>query len=142
MPAAFTHLLADFAGVPAAQLTDRTLVGGLIVAAAGAFAPAILTSMLITAISFLPVLAFSGETGRLLRPLALTKTLVLGAAALVTLTLAPVLRGGPAAHGPAHERERLRAVGDESHPFSLTTAAPHPGPAAAPVPVPRVEAMT
>jgi Cu(I)/Ag(I) efflux system membrane protein CusA/SilA len=63
-----------------------------IVAAAGAFAPAILTSMLITAISFLPVLAFAGETGRLLRPLALTKTLVLGAAAVVTLTLAPALR--------------------------------------------------
>ncbi len=36
MPAAFTHLLADFAGVPAAQLTDRALVGGLLVAAAGA----------------------------------------------------------------------------------------------------------
>jgi Cu(I)/Ag(I) efflux system membrane protein CusA/SilA len=63
-----------------------------IVAAAGAFAPAILTSMLITAISFLPVLAFTGETGRLLRPLTLTKTLVLAAAALVAITLAPALR--------------------------------------------------
>jgi len=31
----------------------------------------------------------SGETGRLLRPLALTKTLVVISAALVTLTLAP-----------------------------------------------------
>jgi Cu(I)/Ag(I) efflux system membrane protein CusA/SilA len=63
-----------------------------IVAAAGTFAPAILTAMLITALSFLPVLAFGGETGRLLRPLALSKTLVLVAAALVTLTLAPALR--------------------------------------------------
>lgn len=36
LPPAFTHLLADFAGVPAAQLTDRAFVGGLIVAAAGA----------------------------------------------------------------------------------------------------------
>ena len=45
-------------------------------AAAQAFAPAILTSLLITALSFLPVFAFTGETGRLLRPLALTKTLV------------------------------------------------------------------
>jgi Cu(I)/Ag(I) efflux system membrane protein CusA/SilA len=63
-----------------------------IVAAAGTFAPAILTAMMITAISFLPVFAFSGETGRLLRPLALTKTFVLVAAALVTLTLAPALR--------------------------------------------------
>jgi copper/silver efflux system protein len=63
-----------------------------LVAAAGAFGPAILTSLLIAALSFLPVLAFTGETGRLLRPLALTKTLVIAAAALVALTLAPALR--------------------------------------------------
>jgi Cu(I)/Ag(I) efflux system membrane protein CusA/SilA len=63
-----------------------------IVTAAGAFAPAILTSLFITALSFLPVFAFTGETGRLLRPLALTKTLVIVAAAFVTLTLAPALR--------------------------------------------------
>ncbi|HYR18868.1 MAG TPA: efflux RND transporter permease subunit [Myxococcales bacterium] len=63
-----------------------------LVVAAQSFAPAILTSLLITAISFLPVFAFSGETGRLLRPLALTKTLVVASAALVTLTLAPALR--------------------------------------------------
>ena len=60
--------------------------------AAGAVAPAILTSLVITALSFLPVLGFQGETGRLLRPLALTKTLVIAAAALVTITLAPALR--------------------------------------------------
>ncbi|HSS37828.1 MAG TPA: efflux RND transporter permease subunit, partial [Polyangia bacterium] len=63
-----------------------------IVAAAQSFAPAILTSLLIAALSFLPVLAFSGETGRLLRPLAVTKTLVVLAAAAVALTLAPALR--------------------------------------------------
>jgi Cu(I)/Ag(I) efflux system membrane protein CusA/SilA len=63
-----------------------------ILAAAQSFAPAILTSLLITALSFLPVFAFTGETGRLLRPLALTKTLVVASAALVTLTLAPALR--------------------------------------------------
>jgi len=63
-----------------------------IIAAAGSFAPAILTSLLITALSFLPVFAFTGETGRLLRPLAITKTLVIVSAALVTLTLAPALR--------------------------------------------------
>ncbi|MDP9151510.1 MAG: efflux RND transporter permease subunit, partial [Myxococcota bacterium] len=63
-----------------------------LLAAAGAFAPALLTSLLITALSFLPVFAFSGETGRLLGPLALTKTLVIAAASVVTLTLAPALR--------------------------------------------------
>jgi Cu(I)/Ag(I) efflux system membrane protein CusA/SilA len=61
-------------------------------AASGSIAPALLTSLLIAALSFLPVLAFVGETGRLLRPLALTKTLVVMSAALVTLTLAPALR--------------------------------------------------
>ncbi len=71
---------------------SRKECGARILAAAQSFAPAILTSLIITAISFLPVFAFSGETGRLLRPLALTKTLVIAAAALVTLTLAPALR--------------------------------------------------
>jgi copper/silver efflux system protein len=74
------------AGAPAAERRKA------IVAAAGSFAPAILTALLITALSFLPVFAFSGETGRLLRPLAMTKTLVILSAALVTLTLAPALR--------------------------------------------------
>ena len=32
----YVHIVADFVGVPANQLADRTLVGGLIVAAAGA----------------------------------------------------------------------------------------------------------
>jgi Cu(I)/Ag(I) efflux system membrane protein CusA/SilA len=63
-----------------------------LVAAAGAFTPAILTSLLITALAFLPVFAFTGETGRLLRPLAMTKTLVIASAAVVSLTLAPALR--------------------------------------------------
>jgi Cu(I)/Ag(I) efflux system membrane protein CusA/SilA len=63
-----------------------------LMSAAGTLVPAILTSLVITALSFLPVFAFSGETGRLLRPLALTKTLVIAMAALVTLTVAPALR--------------------------------------------------
>ncbi len=70
-----------------------------LLAAAGSFGPAILTALCISALSFLPVLAFSGETGRLLRPLALSKTLVIGAAALVALTLAPALRD-LLLHGP------------------------------------------
>jgi copper/silver efflux system protein len=60
--------------------------------AAGGIVPAILTSLLITALSFLPVFAFTGETGRLLRPLAFTKTLVIIAAAIVAVTVAPALR--------------------------------------------------
>ncbi|HEY2900250.1 MAG TPA: efflux RND transporter permease subunit [Polyangia bacterium] len=83
-----SHRQLETLGPAALNLERRAKI----VAAAQSFAPAILTSLLITALSFLPVFAFSGETGRLLRPLALTKTLVIGAAALVTLTLAPALR--------------------------------------------------
>jgi Cu(I)/Ag(I) efflux system membrane protein CusA/SilA len=63
-----------------------------LVAAAGSFAPAILTSLIIAALTFLPVFAFTAETGRLLRPLAASKTLVILAAALVAVTVAPALR--------------------------------------------------
>jgi Cu(I)/Ag(I) efflux system membrane protein CusA/SilA len=63
-----------------------------LVDATGALVPAILTSLLIAALAFVPVFAFGGETGRLLRPLALSKTVVVLAGALVTLTLAPALR--------------------------------------------------
>jgi copper/silver efflux system protein len=63
-----------------------------LVSAAWTLVPAILTSLIITALAFLPIFAFTGETGRLLRPLALTKTLVVLFAALVSLTVAPALR--------------------------------------------------
>ena len=63
-----------------------------LLAAAAAFAPAILTSLVIAAIAFLPVLVLPGENGRLVRPLAITKTLVVAAAALVSVIAAPVLR--------------------------------------------------
>ena len=74
---------------PDASRRDRRAA---LIGAAGGIAPAILTSLLITALSFLPVFAFTGETGRLLRPLAFTKTLVIIAAAIVAVTLAPALR--------------------------------------------------
>jgi Cu(I)/Ag(I) efflux system membrane protein CusA/SilA len=74
---------------PGAPRRDRRAA---LIGAAGTLAPAILVSLLITALSFLPVFAFTGETGRLLRPLALTKTLVILAAAIVALTVAPALR--------------------------------------------------
>lgn len=72
---------------PSTEERRRAIAG-----ATASFAPAILTSLLITALSFLPVFAFTGETGRLLVPLALTKTLVIVGAAVVALTLAPALR--------------------------------------------------
>jgi Cu(I)/Ag(I) efflux system membrane protein CusA/SilA len=91
-----------------------------IMAAAGSFAPAILTSLLIAALAFLPVFAFGGETGRLLRPLAMTKTLVVLAGALVTLTVAPALRDRllPGGRIIAEERNPLtRALVRAYRPF-------------------------
>jgi Cu(I)/Ag(I) efflux system membrane protein CusA/SilA len=82
------HRRIESLGVNAAAGNRRVAI----IAAAGALAPAILTSLLITALSFLPVFAFTGETGRLLRPLAITKTLVIISAAVVAVTLAPALR--------------------------------------------------
>ncbi|WP_213999568.1 efflux RND transporter permease subunit [Arsukibacterium sp.] len=53
--------------------------------------PAILTAISTTVISFLPVFSMTGAEGKLFGPLAYSKTLVLLAAALLALTLLPVL---------------------------------------------------
>jgi Cu/Ag efflux pump CusA len=65
---------------------------GAILAASGSFAPAILTSLGSRPCRSFRCSGFTGETGRLLRPLVATKTLVVVAAGLVALTLAPALR--------------------------------------------------
>ncbi len=55
--------------------------------------PALFLSLIIVTLSFLPVLALQGEEGRLFAPLAYTKTYAMGAAALLSITLVPVLLG-------------------------------------------------
>ncbi len=54
-------------------------------------APGLFWSMIIILISFLPVFALPEQSGRLFIPLALTKTLAIGFAALLALFLIPVL---------------------------------------------------
>ncbi|HQY60951.1 MAG TPA: efflux RND transporter permease subunit [Polyangiaceae bacterium] len=54
--------------------------------------PAIFFSLVIIALSFIPVFGLNGQAGRLFKPLAYTKTFVMLAAALVSITLAPALR--------------------------------------------------
>ncbi len=49
-------------------------------------------AMLVTAASFLPVLALEAQEGRLFRPLAYTKTLAMVVAAVLAITLDPALR--------------------------------------------------
>jgi Cu(I)/Ag(I) efflux system membrane protein CusA/SilA len=67
--------------------------------------PAIFFSLLVIAVAFLPVFALTGQAGQLFRPLALTKTLVMLAAALVSITFAPALRGW-LLRGPMQSEER------------------------------------
>ncbi len=55
--------------------------------------PALFTSLLIITLSFLPVFALEAQEGRLFAPLAWTKTLSMAAAALLSITLVPVLMG-------------------------------------------------
>jgi Cu(I)/Ag(I) efflux system membrane protein CusA/SilA len=60
--------------------------------AASEVTPAIVSSLLIVAISFIPIFGLNGQAGRLFKPLAWTKTFVMLAAALLSVTLAPALR--------------------------------------------------
>jgi Cu(I)/Ag(I) efflux system membrane protein CusA/SilA len=62
-------------------------------AAAAEVGPAIFTSLLIITVSFLPVFALQAQEGRLFAPLAYTKTFAMAAAAILAITLVPVLMG-------------------------------------------------
>jgi len=64
----------------------------LLAEAAAEVTPAIVFSLLVVAVSFLPVFGLEGQAGRLFRPLAFTKTCVMLSAALVSITIAPALR--------------------------------------------------
>jgi Cu(I)/Ag(I) efflux system membrane protein CusA/SilA len=55
--------------------------------------PTLFYSLLVITVSFLPVFALQAQEGRLFKPLAFTKTYSMGAAALLSITLAPVLMG-------------------------------------------------
>jgi Cu(I)/Ag(I) efflux system membrane protein CusA/SilA len=55
--------------------------------------PTLFYSLLVITISFLPVFALQAQEGRLFKPLAFTKTYSMAAAALLSVTLAPVLMG-------------------------------------------------
>src|SRR5256885_14715822 len=64
-----------------------------VLAGAREVGPALFSSLLIITLSFLPVFTLEDQEGRLFRPLALTKTFAMAAAALLSVTLIPVLMG-------------------------------------------------
>jgi Cu(I)/Ag(I) efflux system membrane protein CusA/SilA len=55
--------------------------------------PTLFYSLLVITVSFLPVFTLQAQEGRLFKPLAFTKTYSMGMAALLSITLAPVLMG-------------------------------------------------
>jgi len=75
--------------------------------------PAIFFSLLVITVSFLPVFALQAQEGRLFAPLAYTKTFAMASAALLAITLVPVLMGyfvrgkiRPEAHNPVNRATR------------------------------------
>lgn len=55
--------------------------------------PALFYSLAIITVSFLPVFVLESQEGRLFKPLAFTKTYAMAAAAILSITLVPVLMG-------------------------------------------------
>jgi Cu(I)/Ag(I) efflux system membrane protein CusA/SilA len=65
----------------------------LVVESAQEVGPSLFVSLLIITVSFIPVFALEAQEGRLFQPLAWTKTLSMAAAALLSITLVPVMMG-------------------------------------------------
>ena len=66
---------------------------GVITDAAAEVGPALFLSLLIITFSFIPIFSLQGQEGRLFAPLAFTKTYAMAGAALLSITLIPVLMG-------------------------------------------------
>ncbi len=63
----------------------------IITAAAAEVGPTLFFSLLIITVSFLPIFVLGGQSGRLFKPLAFTKTFAIGAGAVLAVTIVPVL---------------------------------------------------
>jgi len=76
---------------------DEELTGAerwrVITDAAAEVGPALFLSLLIITFSFIPIFSLQGQEGRLFAPLAFTKTWAMAGAALLSITLVPVLMG-------------------------------------------------
>ena len=79
---AHKHLERAQPGTPRVQV---------LIAATSEVGPALFFSLLIITVSFLPIFSLEAQEGRLFKPLAYTKTFSMAAAALLSVTLVPVL---------------------------------------------------
>ena len=55
--------------------------------------PTLFYSLLVITVSFVPIFTLQEQSGRMFKPLAFTKTYAMGAAALLSITIVPVLMG-------------------------------------------------
>ena len=55
--------------------------------------PTLFYSLLVITVSFFPIFMLTEQSGRMFKPLAFTKTYSMGAAAILSITLAPILMG-------------------------------------------------
>jgi Cu(I)/Ag(I) efflux system membrane protein CusA/SilA len=63
----------------------------LIMDAAKEVGPSLFFALLVITVSFLPIFALEGESGRLFKPLAYTKTFAMAGASILAITLIPIL---------------------------------------------------
>lgn len=76
----------------------------VITEAAAEVGPALFFSLVIITLSFVPVFSLQGQEGRLFGPLAFTKTYAMAGAAILSVTLVPVLMGWLIRGRIPHER--------------------------------------
>ncbi len=86
---AHSHLIADQEN----PIGKRKKHWDLILDSAKEVGPSIFYSLLVITISFLPVFTLEQQEGRLFKPLAFTKTYAMAAAAILAITIVPVLIG-------------------------------------------------
>ncbi|MDR3557097.1 MAG: CusA/CzcA family heavy metal efflux RND transporter [Syntrophobacteraceae bacterium] len=72
---------------------DKARHWEIIASASKEVGPSLFWSLLVITVSFLPIFSLTGQSGRLFKPLAFTKTYTMGAAAFLAVLLAPVLMG-------------------------------------------------
>ena len=89
---AHKHLEAFEHEFPGTQLTTAQR-WELIATSAAEVGPALFFSLLIITLSFIPVFSLEGQEGKLVSPLAYTKTYTIAAAAGLSVTLVPILMG-------------------------------------------------
>ncbi len=87
----FTENIIRHTGLPENKGAKGTNLMNVIYNATTEVAPAVLTAIATTVISFMPVFAMEAAEGKLFRPLAFTKTFVMLAALVIGLVIIPTL---------------------------------------------------